>query len=211
MNPLIVFFGVWVVFLIGAQSMKWKHSGAIGLGGGFLLAVVAVFAVNKLTHEGTPTTLKQTGAEEKQFTKPIVAADHNYVMQDGLEYGYPAAVSEADRKAGQVAEKLVMVYYAGEREGKLQVHILDGTTISAFECARPCEYLKIMSYFENPYLDPQVNLERIAASPGSIGYYIMQDAMNGKLHQYARTKNGKRYDQWMDERKGMLQLLATKK
>lgn len=149
------------------------------------------------------------GQESKTPTEQV--KDHNYVMQDDMQYGYPAAVSETDKKAGQIAEKLVMVYYAGERDGKFQVHILDGTTISAMECTRPCEYLKIMSYFDNPYLDPQVNVERIAAQPGSLGYYIMQDATNGKLHQYARTKNGKRYDQWMDERKGMLQLLVAKK
>ncbi len=67
MNPLIVFFGVWVVFLIGAQFMKWKHSGAIGLGGGFFIAILAIFSMNKLTPEEIPSTLEQAGISHKQW------------------------------------------------------------------------------------------------------------------------------------------------
>lgn len=67
MNPLIVFFGVWAVFLIGAQFMKWKHSDVIGLGGGFFIAIFAVFAMNKLTPEEIPNTFEQAGISNKQW------------------------------------------------------------------------------------------------------------------------------------------------
>lgn len=129
--------------------------------------------------------------------------DHNYAMQDGMQYGYQSLISEEDRKAGQVAAKLVMAYYAGEREGKYQAHIMDGTMVSAIECAKPCEFLKVMTYADADYLRDTIKVDRMAAAPGSIGMLIMQDAMNGKLKQYGREINGKRYSMWMNEHDGM--------
>lgn len=208
---VIVLFGSWIGWFIYSNSRKW--SAMVGLGGGFLVSCVVLIAVIQVENifetdtdiHPNQTVVSGTYTAEPSSLPPI--KDHNYVMNDGNQYGYSTAISDEDKKNGQVAEKLVMVYYAGERDGKFQVHVLDGTSISAMECARPCEYLKIMSYLDNPYLDPQVNIQRIASVPGSIGYLIMQDALNGKLHQYGRGKNNKIYNPWMDENKGMLQIL----
>ena len=134
---------------------------------------------------------------------------HNYIVKDGMKYGYPAAISENDKKAGQVAEKMVMAMYAGERGGKHQVHILDGTTVTAIECSSPCSYIKTMTYIDNPYLKNTINTEHINASPKSLGFMIMQDAMSGALRQYAREINNKRYSMWVDEQKGMQRFLMN--
>jgi hypothetical protein len=134
-----------------------------------------------------------------------IAPAHNYVMKDGMKYGYPAAISEDARRAGQVAENLIMAMFAGEKNGRFQAHIIDGLTISALECERPCEYLKVMTYVDIDGIPPQVRVEHIAAAPGSIGRMIMEDAINGELRQYAREfENGSTYSMWVDEQKGMV-------
>lgn len=130
--------------------------------------------------------------------------DHNYVMQDGMQYGYPAAISEDQRKAGQVAQQIVMIYYAGERDGKLQAHILNGGTVTALECERPCNYLKTMTYIDSDYLRDKIHVERMVMAATSLGAQIMQDAMHGKLKQYGRKQNGKPVGQWVDEQRGMI-------
>ncbi|MCQ9375179.1 hypothetical protein NMQ14_13045 [Methyloversatilis sp. XJ19-13] len=129
----------------------------------------------------------------------------NYVMKDGMKYGYPAAISEDARRAGQVAEQLIMAMYAGERDGRLQAHIIDGISVTALECERPCEYLKVMSYVDIDGIPPQVKVEHIAAAPGSIGRLIMDDAVNGFLRQYGTgDEKGPRYSVWVDEIKGIV-------
>ena len=141
---------------------------------------------------------------------PAPVKDHNYVMQDGMKYGYPAAISEVAGKSGQVAEQLVMALYAGEKDGKHQAHIMDGVTVTALECTKPCDYLKVMTYVDADYLRNKVKVEHIAAAKQSLGYLIMEDAIRGKLKQYGMGIEGKRYNMWVDERKGMQRTLMPK-
>jgi len=143
MNPLIVFFGVWVVFLIGAQSMKWKHSGAIGLGGGFLLAIVAVLAVNKLTPEEIPMTFKQAGIEKKQWSKgdALLAAKITVNALQRLD----GVIADADKRGDSASvtptldELLIIIRGWNDQQdnaaaGKHRncvlatIHAMDGTT-----------------------------------------------------------------------------------
>jgi hypothetical protein len=140
----------------------------------------------------------------------VQAGGHNYVMQDGMKYGYPAALSQADKQAGRASEQLVMALYAGEKNGRYQAHIRDGLTVTALECEAPCKYLKVMSYIDNPALSRNIKVEHVAASPNSVGYSIMQDAMSGKLKQYGVGSEGKRYTVWVDEQKGMQKTLMSK-
>lgn len=195
---LAAFFGGWIGWAVYAKRRGW--SGTIAYAGGFIAGVLATIVVSLPFKPSS----KDQQAEQAASTLPAIPLkDHNYVMQDGLQYGYPAAISADARQSGQVAETLVMVYYAGERDGKMQAHIMDGMTVTAIECARPCDYIKIMTYIDNEYLRDQIKVERIAAAPGSVGYLIMEDAMNGKLRQYGRGVAGKQYSMWVDEQKGM--------
>lgn len=59
---------------------------------------------------------------------------HNYEVKDGMEYGYTRELSADERAAGQAAKPVLMFRYAGERDGKYQVHASDGTTFTALEC-----------------------------------------------------------------------------
>lgn len=130
---------------------------------------------------------------------------HNYVMRDGLRYGYPQALSAEQIQAGQAGESIVMVLYAGERDGKHQVHILQGRAIVAAECAWPCQALKVMTILDtdNPYLRREVRVEYLAPQPNMIGYLAISDAANGHLRRYGWGQNGKAYQRWVDESKGL--------
>lgn len=130
---------------------------------------------------------------------------HNYVMQDGLRYGYPQALSAQQLQAGQAGESIVMVLYAGERDGKHQVHILQGRSIVAAECAWPCKALKVMTIvdIDDPYLRREVHVQYLAPQPNMIGYQAISDAANGHLRNYGWERSGKAYQRWVDEAKGV--------
>lgn len=166
-----------------------------------LIAVLITAGLFGCGQQDAPKSV--TAPDVQQSPAPVVIPDHYYVMQDGMKYGYPAAISEDAQKAGQRAEQLVMALYAGEKNGKHQVHLIDGVTVTAMECESPCRYIKAMSYIDNPYLKGQIKVEHIATAPDSLGYQIMQDAIRGKLKQYGVGNDKKRYNVWVDERKGM--------
>lgn len=171
-------------------------------------------AAIKIANERNPQrkfSLKTVETDTKAPAPTPVINDHNYVMQDGMKYGYPSAISENDRNAGQVSEKLVMALYAGEKSGKHQAHLMDGSVVSVLECEPPCRYLKIMTFVDDDYLRDEIKVEHIVAAPNSLGYSIMQDAMRGRLKQYAVGTKEKRYTVWMDERKGMQRTIMPKK
>lgn len=173
-------------------------------------ARVGLLAIGILVAWGLAYTFAKENSRTGDSAPPVSIPDHYYEMQDGMKYGYKSALSDNDRKAGQVAEKLVMALYAGQRNGKHQAHIRDGLTVTAIECAAPCEYLKVMTYVDNPYLDDQVKVETIVANPQTLGYLIMQDAIRGKLKPYGMQIDGKAYTMWVDEQKGMRRFPMTK-
>lgn len=125
--------------------------------------------------------------------------DHWYSMNDGMQYGYEMGISDDARRAGQVAPSLIMAYYAGHKDNRYQAHMIDGLSVSSVECESPCKYLKVMTFYDNDL----INVEHVVAAYGSIGYMIMQDAMHGKLRQYGRGIDGKRYTVWADEENGI--------
>lgn len=169
--------------------------------------LILLFVVTALVGCGQQEPPKENKpAASTQDSKPAqpVMPEYNYVMQDGMKYGYPVAISENQRKEGQMSEQLLMALFAGEKDGKFQVHVIDGVVVRAMECEAPCQYLKVMSYIDDPILRKQIKVEHIAASPGSVGYLMMQDAIRGKLKQYGVGTDKKRYTVWVDEHKGMI-------
>lgn len=145
-----------------------------------------------------PFEAKAAGKSKVTITPP-----HHYVMQDGMQYGYPSAISAEAKQAGQAAEKLIMVHYAGTRDGKHQAHIMNGTTVEVIECGDPCDYAKSMLFIDNPVLKDQIRVERFKAQPGSIAWAVMADAINGELRTYGVELNGKTHNAWVDEKRGM--------
>lgn len=120
-------------------------------------------------------------------------------MQDGLEYGYEQAVSVDDKNKGQVASKILMFKYLGERGDVMQLHNRQGDVHIIFECQRPCEFIKQMIFINGT----MQRKEHLRAIEGSIAWAVTQDAMNGYLKPYERDRAGKASSLWIDEKKGM--------
>lgn len=128
---------------------------------------------------------------------------HLYDVHEGAEYGYTAALSELDRRAGKVANTIVMVGYAGERNGRHQVHVRSGNAITAFECAAPCEVIKSMTVMDVDGMRQQVQTEHLRAVPTMIAALALKDAMSGELLRYSQDYDGRPYDLWVSDTNGL--------
>lgn len=134
----------------------------------------------------------------------VTVPAHNYTVADGREYGYPRAVSENEQNAGQVAGEIMMFRYAGERNGKHQVLMSQGMLIAAFECANPCQVIKVMTIMDNPALAGQVSIERLQYNPSSVAGAAIEDAINGRLEQFEEVDDqGRKSHLWVDEKAGL--------
>lgn len=134
-------------------------------------------------------------------TKPF--RDHNYDSQDGIAYGYTTEISQAQREQGQAAASVIMVEYAGSKGDKHQVHTRKGNVLTAFECAPPCEVIKVMTVIDSDYLRNQVNIEHIRAQPNTIAALALEDAIKGKLRQYSEYHGDNMVGVWVDGVKGI--------
>lgn len=118
-----------------------------------------------------------------------------YSMNDGLEYGYEQAVSDEARQRGQIASKLIMVKFLGERDGVLQFHTKEGPLHVVFQCQKPCEFIKQMVFYDKELQ----RKEHIRAVAGSIAWAMAHDAMNGHLKKFSKDRDGKQSEVWFDE------------
>ncbi len=118
-----------------------------------------------------------------------------YSMKDGHEYGYEQAVSQDAANKGQVAVKLLMFKFAGERNGVLQFYAKEADVVSVFQCERPCEYVKQLVFYNGRLL----RKDHIRAVEGSIAWAVVQDAQNGYLTKFTREREGKLQEVWFDE------------
>lgn len=137
-----------------------------------------------------------------QVVPPMPVKDHEYSLKDGVEYGYERAVSAEEANQGKAASQLLMVRYAGTKGGDYQAYIKDGLVIAVFQCSNPCEFIKIMTYLDGEH----VKTERMRATEGTVGWSVMADAINGKLQPYVGERNGRKFNVWFDERKGVQQI-----
>lgn len=133
--------------------------------------------------EKAPAAEQESILIPRQASAPAAAPaapQHIYAMKDGQTYGYEAALSEEDKAKGLAAKPLMMFAYAGSKEGKHQVFVLDTDAITVFECGEPCEFLKIMVFTVN---GEHVKTERLRAEPNMIAAQALQDAKNGFLER----------------------------
>lgn len=139
------------------------------------------------------------------------AQDHNYVLRDGMEYGYTVALSEDQRQSGQIGEQILAFMYLGSRDGKHQVMIRDGSLVTVMECEIPCMYVKSMTFLDQDYLRDTIKVERFQAQRGSVIAAVMEDVANGRLAIAGSERNGKMHNIWMDARDGIKLYPAAKK
>ena len=101
---------------------------------------------------------------------------HNYDFRDGDTYGYEAALSDDDRKAGKAARDVVIYRYAGLIEGKHTLEFLepDGAISSVSQCSSDCHAIRTWAGGRS-YLR--------AFDPSSILGAAMEDAIKGRLRK----------------------------
>jgi hypothetical protein len=139
----------------------------------------------------------------------VPARGYYYDLKEGVDYGYTAL-----QQPGQAGRSIIMVSYAGQRDGKYQVHTRQATLVSAFECSAPCDVIKVMSVIDADGLRRTVNVERIRAAPNMIGAMALADAMAGRLESYVEyidnTPKGRQAEVWVDEQKGLTRTVLKK-
>jgi len=197
------YFAVWIGFAVWASRRGWSK--IVGIGGGFLAACVAIMVVALIAVTTTEKPLQkmQDQAVGETSIKPTVSVPQKvpqlphkyYVIQDGAEYGYEQAVSAEAQHQGQVASNILMFKFLGERDGTLQFYNREGDVVVAFQCERPCEYVKQMVFFDQRLQKKQ----HLRAVEGSILWAVSRDAMNGLLKQYTNERNGKMHEGWFEE------------
>ena len=137
---------------------------------------------------------------------PQTSAPHNYEAREGMDYAYSAALSSDARAAGQLAPQVMMFRYAGERDGRHQVHSRDAVSFVALECAKPCQVVKVMTFIDQDLLRKTVAVQRFKYEQGSLAHAVFEDVFNGQLHQYGMGRGNKRYQVWVDDQQGYREL-----
>ncbi len=143
----------------------------------------------------------ETVSEAPEAAAPA-KSDHYYSMRDGDEYGYERAISQDEQNQGQAANQLLMVKYAGQKDGKYQVYVQDKQTFGVFECSAQCDYIKSMTFFGKEH----IKTERMKGGPESVAGAALTDAINGKLEQAKVAKKSdksKKMHIWFSEEDGI--------
>lgn len=147
--------------------------------------------------EITTSDVPATGLESSTVPTPAI---HNYSLKDGFEYGYEAALSENDKANGKVAADVLMFKYSGDRDNTVQVYQKTGDIATIIECVFPCEFLKIITYSTSL---GHISTDRMRRTAGTIGALVIADALNSELEQYVTERDGKKYNVWWDEKRGV--------
>lgn len=213
---VVGFFAIWVGFSVYSSRRGWSKT--IGIGGGFLVAclgfsvvgIVIVAATDEIPSKQAstppPATQAQVPQEAIETPKPRALPNRYYVIQDGTEYGYEQAVSSDALRQGQVAAKILMFRFLGERNGVLQFLSRDGDIHLVLQCDRPCEFVKQMVFFDQTLQ----RKDHIRAVEGSIAWAVTRDAMNGFLTSHTRVRDGKAQEVWFDEKGPKWRPVASK-
>lgn len=170
-----------------------------------LLPAIALSLVMQLAgcskKDDAPQETAEAASELKQALQKQM---HAYDFQDGMEYGYTAAVTEANTQSGQAGANVTTFMYAGQRDGKYQLHQRHGAALTAIECTVPCDVMKIMIAMDIPGTKVPVNVQRFRPQPNAIAIAAFNDAANGFMKQYGVELNGKTYAVWVDDQKGIV-------
>ena len=148
------------------------------------------------------------GCEDQQQTQAEIAevpvkVEHHYSLKDGYEYGYEQAISQDAADSGQAASTLLMFKYAGTKDGVYQAYTKEASgAISVLQCNNPCDFLKIMVFYDGEHL----KTERMKATEGTIGWSVISDAINGQLEQYVgeNKSTGQKLNVWFTEKDGLI-------
>jgi hypothetical protein len=148
---------------------------------------------------------QQPASPSAEAPQVLPQRDHNYDFKEGMEYGYTMAQTESNAKDGLAASQVTMLKFAGEKDGRYQLHANNGSVLTAIECTYPCDVAKIMIIMDMPGVPPSaMNVQRLRLNADAVGMLALEDAAKGKLRQYGREVDGKKYTVWLDQQKGVV-------
>ncbi len=135
-----------------------------------------------------PAQADQTKASTIKTAAPsegdsAAARPHNYAYEDDGEYGYQRAISESDAQSGKAQNSLMMIRYMGEKRGVFTVESVQQNLIARLSCKLPCKFLKIQTVAAGQLINTQ-----IMPADGTLGEFIMKDAISGNLKVYAKPQ-----------------------
>ncbi len=125
----------------------------------------------------TTNTTTSTNTTDTVTTAQAAPAppEHRYTAKEGEDYGYVAAVSDDDRKAGQTAGDVIMYRYLGQSDGVYTLAMTDKPD-ALIQCTNPCQMVKVT-------LDGAV-IKRTAFTDDSVIGSAFHDAFDGQLAVY---------------------------
>lgn len=151
-----------------------------------------------------PPSLPRANVSDQVTAPPPAVRAQNYEFRDGMDYGYTAAISAAQRQTGQAAPTVVMFAYAGQQDGRHQVHLREGNVLRAAECSAPCEMVRFLSVVDAEGLRSDVVVDHVRNAPNMIAGLALADAIAGRLERYAEHQGKRRYALWVDQHKGLV-------
>jgi hypothetical protein len=108
-------------------------------------------------------------------------------MVDSGTYGYEPALSEDDVRKGTATKPLLMMRYAGIKNGQYVVIILgqdaNATVTNRVSCQAPCEFAKSETMTD----DTVVKTETLRVTTASLIGAMLEDAVSGQLVPYGQT------------------------
>ncbi|WP_134166399.1 lysozyme inhibitor LprI family protein [Paraburkholderia caballeronis] len=109
-------------------------------------------------------------------------------MVDNGTYGYEPALSEDDIKKGTATKPLIMMRYAGNKNGTFVILILgqdanNSSVVTRVSCQVPCQFAKS----ETIVGDEVAKTETLRVTPDSIVGGMLQDAVSGQLIVYGQN------------------------
>ena len=191
--------GWWVLKPWSEKTLIEKASSVVTAAALAIIIFILVLPTPKGRDEVADQALPVAKNVGPEFSAPPPPR-HNWTYRDGNQYGYEQGISDEQRAQGQVATKLLMFRFNGERDGKYQAYVRDGDYASVLECQSPCEYVKSMVFTGR---GKAIRTEHMRAVSGSIASALIEDMRDGDLELYTFEREGKRYSHWFDEKTGV--------
>lgn len=179
-----------------------RLASTLAISAAFLLVLGVGIAIGWLVLPQQHTTVSPR--VETTTVEQEVAPTHNYDFRDGMQYGYTRLRSQTDVENGAAASQVVMLMYAGKKDGVYQLHTRQGSVLTAIECTHPCSVAKLLTVLDAPGLGPaQVNVQRMRMEPNAVATLAIADAASERLRVYGEERKGKKYRVWVDETFGV--------
>ena len=112
------------------------------------------------------------------------APTHNYVIEDGGEYGYAHPVSANEAANGVAQNSLLMIRYLGEKDGTYTVASYIGGAEARASCKLPCPAIKLESL-----INGHLVAKEFMPAGGTLISDALSDAITGQLKVYVKPRN----------------------